>query len=128
MKTLNYKLAKTFGDSANSCLQDMYRTALKAKISYYTSFLKKESERAKMQGKAEMLRWVFGLIVLLGLIIILFVLYAYWSYRKRSLARIAHEQEIFSQKQQMMEKLHQEELSHMPRIIAPHSASLSLAN
>ena len=112
MKTLNYKLAKTFGDSANSCLQDMYRTALKAKISYYTSFLKKESERAKMQGKAEMLRWVFGLIVLLGLIIILFVLYAYWSYRKRSLARIAHEQEIFSQKQQMMEKLHQEELSH----------------
>ena len=65
-----------------------------------------------MQGKAEMQRWVFGLIVLLGLIIILFVLYAYWSYRKRSLARIAHEQEIFSQKQQMMEKLHQEELSH----------------
>lgn len=112
MKTSNYMLAKTFGDSANSCLQDMYRTALKAKISYYTSFLKKESERAKMQGKTEMQRWVFGLIVLLGLIIILFVLYAYWSYRKRSLARIAHEQEIFNQKQQMMEKLHQEELSH----------------
>ena len=112
MKTLNYKLAKTFGDSANSCLQDMYRTTLQAKINYYTSFLKKESERAMMQGKAEMQRWVFGLIVLLGLIIILFVFYAYWSYRKRSLARIAHEQEIFSQKQQMMEKLHQEELSH----------------
>lgn len=112
MKTLNYMLAKTFGDSANSCLQNMYRSALQAKINYYTSFLKKESERAKMQGKAEMQRWVFGLIVLLGLIIILFVLYAYWSYRKRSLARIAHEQEIFSQKQQMMEKLHQEELSH----------------
>ena len=112
MKTSNYMLAKTYGDSANSCLQDMYRTALKAKISYYTSFLKKESERAKMQGKTEMQRWVFGLIVLLGLIIILFVFYAYWSYRKRSLARIAHEQEIFSQKQQMMEKLHQEELSH----------------
>lgn len=112
MKTSNYMLAKTFGDSANSCLQNMYRSALQAKIDYYTSFLKKESERAKMQGKAEMQRWVFGLIVLLGLIIILFVLYAYWSYRKRSLARIAHEQEIFSQKQQMMEKLHQEELSH----------------
>lgn len=112
MKTLNYMLAKTFGDSANSCLQNMYRSALQAKIDYYTSFLKKESERAKMQGKAEMQRWVFGLIVLLGLIIILFVLYANWSYRKRSLARIAHEQEIFSQKQQMMEKLHQEELSH----------------
>ena len=112
MKTSNYMLAKTFGDSANSCLQNKYRSALQAKINYYTSFLKKESERAKMQGKAEMQRWVFGLIVLLGLIIILFVLYAYWSYRKRSLARIAHEQEIFSQKQQMMEKLHQEELSH----------------
>lgn len=112
MKTSHYMLAKTFGDSANSCLQNMYRSALQAKINYYTSFLKKESERAKMQGKAEMQRWVFGLIVLLGLIIILFVLYAYWSYRKRSLARIAHEQEIFSQKQQMMEKLHQEELSH----------------
>lgn len=112
MKTSNYMLAKTFGDSANSCLQDMYRSALQAKINYYTSFLKKESERAKMQGKAEMQRWVFGLIVLLGLIIILFVFYAYWSYRKRSLACIAHEQEIFSQKQQMMEKLHQEELSH----------------
>ena len=112
VKAQDYKTAKTFSDSACSCLQEMYRTASKAKISYYSSFLKKESERAKMQGKAEVQRWVFGLIVFLGLIIILFVLYAYWSYRKLSLARIAHEQEIFSQKQQMMEKLHQEELSH----------------
>ena len=112
VKAQDYKTAKTFSDSACSCLQEMYRTASKAKISYYSSFLKKENERAKMQGKAEVQRWVFGLIVFLGLIIILFVLYAYWSYRKLSLARIAHEQEIFTQKQQMMEKLHQEELSH----------------
>lgn len=112
VKAQDYKTAKTFSDSACSCLQEMYRTASKAKISYYSSFLKKESERAKIQGKAEVQRWVFGLTVLLGLILISFVLYAYWSYRKLSLARIAHEQEIFSQKQQMMEKLHQEELSH----------------
>ena len=112
MKAQDFKSAKSFSDSAYHYLEDMYRTASKAKISYYSSFLKKESERAKMQGKAEAQRWVFGLIVFLGLIIILFVLYAYWSYRKLSLARIAHEQEIFSQKQQMMEKLHQEELSH----------------
>lgn len=112
MKAQDYKMAKTFSDSACCYLQEMYRTASKAKISYYTSFLKKESERARIQGKAEMQRWVFGLTVLLCLIIILFVLYAYWSYRKLSLARIAHEQEIFTQKQQMMEKLHQEELSH----------------
>ena len=119
MKAQDYKMAETFSDSAccylqDACcyLQEMYRTASKAKISYYTSFLKKESERARIQGKAEMQRWVFGLTVLLCLIIILFVLYAYWSYRKLSLARIAHEQEIFTQKQQMMEKLHQEELSH----------------
>ena len=113
MKAQDYKMAETFSDSACCYLQEMYRTASKAKISYYTSFLlKKESERARIQGKAEMQRWVFGLTVLLCLIIILFVLYAYWSYRKLSLARIAHEQEIFTQKQQMMEKLHQEELSH----------------
>lgn len=112
VKAQDYKTAKTFSDSACSCLQEMYRTASKAKISYYSSFLKKESERAKIQGKAEVQRWVFGLTVLLGLILISFVLYAYWSYRKLSLARIVHEQEIFSQKQQMMEKLHQEELSH----------------
>lgn len=112
MKAQDYKSAKAFSDSSCCYLQEMYRTASKAKISYYTSFLKKESERARIQGKAEMQRWVFGLTVLLCLIIILFVLYAYWSYRKLSLARIAHEQEIFSQKQQMMEKLHQEELSH----------------
>ena len=112
MKTQDYRTAKTFSDSACCYLQEMYRTATKAKISYYTSFLKKESERAKMQGKAEMQRWVFGLIVILGLILISFILYAYWSYRKLSLARIAHEQEIFSQKQQMIEKLHQEELLH----------------
>ena len=111
-KAQDYKMAKTFSDSACCYLQEMYRTASKAKVSYYSSFLKKESERAKMQGKAEVQRWVFGLTVLLCLIIILFVLYAYWSYRKLSLARIAHEQEIFTQKQQMMEKLHQEELSH----------------
>ena len=112
MKAQDYKSAKSFSDSAYHYLEDMYRTASKAKISYYSSFLKKESERAKIQGKAEVQRWVFGLTVLLGLILISFVLYAYWSYRKLSLARIAHEQEIFSQKQQMMEKLHQEELSH----------------
>lgn len=112
MKAQDYKMAETFSDSACCYLQEMYRTASKAKIFYYTSFLKKESERARIQGKAEMQRWVFGLTVLLCLIIILFVLYAYWSYRKLSLARIAHEQEIFTQKQQMMEKLHQEELSH----------------
>ena len=112
MKAQDFKSAKSFSDSAYHYLEDMYRTASKAKISYYSSFLKKESERARIQGKAEMQRWVFGLIVFLGLIIILFVLYAYWSYRKLSLARIAHEQEIFSQKQQMMEELHQEELSH----------------
>ena len=111
-KAQDYRMAKTFSDSACCYLQEMYRTASKAKISYYTSLLKKESERARIQGKAEMQRWVFGLTVLLCLIIILFVLYAYWSYRKLSLARIAHEQEIFTQKQQMMEKLHQEELSH----------------
>ena len=112
MKAQDFKSAKSFSDSAYHYLEDMYRTASKAKISYYSSFLKKESERAKMQGKAEVQRWVFGLTVLLCLIIILFVLYAYWSYRKLSLARIAHEQEIFTQKQQMMENIHQEELSH----------------
>lgn len=112
MKTQDFRTAKAFSDSACCCLQDMYRTTLQAKINYYTSFLKKESERAKMQGKAEMQRLVFALIVLLAVIIISFVLYAYWAYKKRSLARIAHEQEIFCQKQQMMEKLHQEELTH----------------
>lgn len=112
VKAQDYKTAKTFSDSACSCLQEMYRTASKAKNSYYTSFLKKESERAKMQGKTEMQRWVFGLFLLLSLIVISFVLYAYWSYRKLSLARMVHEQEIFSQKQQMIEKLHQEELLH----------------
>lgn len=112
MKAQDYRTAKAFSDSACCCLQDMYRTTLQAKINYYTSFLKKESERAKMQGKAEMQRLVFALIVLLAVIIISFVLYAYWAYKKRSLARIAHEQEIFCQKQQMMEKLHKEELSH----------------
>ncbi len=112
VKAKDYKRAKILSDSACSCLQEMYRTASKAKNSYYVSFLKNENERAKMQGKAEMQRWVFGLVVLLGLILISFVLYAYWSYRKLSLARIAHEQEIFCQKQQMMERLHQEELSH----------------
>lgn len=50
-----------------------------------------------MQGKAEMQRLVFALIVLLAVIIISFVLYAYWAYKKRSLARIAHGQEIFCQ-------------------------------
>lgn len=50
-KAQDYKMAKTFSDSACCYLQEMFRTASKAKISYYTSFLKKESERAKIQGK-----------------------------------------------------------------------------
>ncbi len=112
MKAQDYKTAQNYTDSAYSCLENMYRTALQAKITYYASFLKKESERAKMQGKAEMQRWVLGLTVLLSLIIISFVVYAYLSYRKQTLARLIHEQEMYSQKQQMLEKLHQEEVSH----------------
>lgn len=112
MRASDYKQAKIFGDSANRCMQEMYRRALQAKISYYSSFLKKESERAKMQGKAEMQRWVFGLTTVLSLIIISFVVYAYLSYKKRIQARLVHEQEMYSQKQLMMEKLHQEELAH----------------
>ena len=111
-KAQDYRMAKTFSDSASHCLEEMYRIALQDKATYYVSLLKKESERAKMQGKMEMQRWVFGLIVLLGLLLISFVLYAYWSYRKRSLAHLAYEQEMYSQKQYMLEKIHQEELSH----------------
>ena len=111
-KALDYKMAKTFSDSACCYLQEMYRTASEAKISYYASFLKKENERAKMQGKAEMQRRVSGLTVLLCLILISFVFYAYWSYRKQLLARMAHEAEIYNQKKQMLEQLHQEEVLH----------------
>lgn len=112
MTASDYKLARIFGDSANSCIQEMYRTALQAKMTYYSSFLKKESERAKIQGKAEMQRWVLGLTILLSLIIVSFVAYAYLMYKKQTQTRFVHEQEIHNQKQQMMEKLHQEELSH----------------
>lgn len=112
MKAHDYKMAKIHSDSACSNLQEMYCTALLAKTTYYASLLKKESERAKMQGKAEMQRWVFGLTILLGMIIFSFVVYAYWAYRKRTLARLVHERELQNQKQQMLEKLHLEELSH----------------
>lgn len=112
MKSSDYKMTKVFGDSAYQCLEEMYQTALRAKTSYYTSLLRKESEKAKIQGEAKMQRWVFSLTVLLGLLIISFILYVYKSYRKQSLILLKHEREIYCQKQQMLEKLHQEELSH----------------
>ncbi len=112
MKAQDYKSAKSFGDSAYYYLEDMYRTALQGKSNYYMSFLKKESERAKMQGKAEMQRWVFSLMVLLCFVVIIFVLYVYKSYKKQVKLRMNHEREMHRQKQQMQEKIHQEELSH----------------
>lgn len=112
MKAQDYKYAKSFSDSAYHYLEEMYHTALQDKATYYTSFLKKESERAKMQGKALMQRWVFSLMFLLCLVVVTFVLYVYKSYKKQIKLRMKHEREVHLQKQQMQEKLHQEELSH----------------
>lgn len=112
MKAQDYKSAKSFSDSAYHYLEDMYRTALQGKADYYKSFLKKESERAKMQGKAEMQRWVFSLMAILFFVVIIFVLYVYESYKKQVKLRMEHEREVHLQKQQMQDKIHQEELSH----------------
>ena len=112
MKAQDFKSAKSFSDSAYHYLEDMYRTASKAKISYYSSFLKKESERAKMQGKAEMQQWVFSLIVLLCFIVVIFILYVYKSYKHQIKLRMENERVVLLQKQQMQEKIHQEEISH----------------
>ncbi|WP_449138912.1 hypothetical protein [Segatella sp.] len=112
MKAHDFKSAKSFSDSAYHYLEDMYRIALQGKAAYYTSFLKKESERAKMQGKAEMQQWVFSLIVLLCFIVVIFILYVYKSYKHQIKLRMEHEREVLLQKQQMQEKIHQEELSH----------------
>lgn len=112
MKAQDFKSAKSFSDSAYHYLEDMYRTALQGKAAYDTSFLKKESERAKMQGKAEMQQWVFCLIVLLCFIVVIFILYVYKSYKHQIKLRMEHEREVLLQKQQMQEKIHQEELSH----------------
>ena len=112
MKAQDYKSAKSFSDSAYHYLEDMYRTALQGKADYYKSFLKKESERAKMQGKAEMQRWVFSLMAILSFVVIIFVLYVYKSYKKQVKLRMEHEREVHLQKQQMQDKIHQEELSH----------------
>ena len=112
MKAHDFKSAKSFSDSAYHYLEDMYRTALKGKAAYYTSFLKKESERAKTQGKAEMQQWVFSLIVLLCFIVVIFILYVYKSYKHQIKLRMEHERELLLQKQQMQEKIHQEELLH----------------
>lgn len=112
MKSLDYETAKVCNDSAYQCLEEMYQTALRDKTSYYTSLLRKESEKAKIQGEAKMQRCVFALIIFLGFLIISFVLYVYKSYRKQSLVRLEHEREIYCQKQQMLKKLHQKELSH----------------
>ena len=112
MKVQDYKSAKSFSDSAYHYLEDMYRTALQGKADYYKSFLKKESERAKMQGKAEMQRWVFSLMAVLFFVVVIFVLYVYKSYKKQVKLRMEHEREVHLQKQQMQDKIHQEELSH----------------
>ena len=112
MKAQDFKSAKSFSDSAYHYLEDMYRTASKAKISYYSSFLKKESERAKMQGKAEMQQWVFSLIVFLCFIVVIFILYVYKSYKHQIKLRMENERVVLLQKQQMQEKIHQEEISH----------------
>ena len=112
MKAHDFKSAKSFSDSAYHYLEDMYRTALQGKVAYYTSFLKKESERAKMQGKAEMQQWVFSLIVLLCFIVVIFILYVYKSYKHQIKLRMENERVVLLQKQQMQEKIHQEELSH----------------
>ena len=112
MKVQDYRAAKNFGDSAYHYLEEMYRTALQGKAIYYKSFLKKESERAKMQGKAEMQRWVFSLMFLLCFVVVIFVLYVYKSYKKQVKLRMEYEREEHLQKQQMQEKNHQEELSY----------------
>ena len=59
-----------------------------------------------------MQQWVFSLIVLLCFIVVIFILYVYKSYKHQIKLRMEHEREVLLQKQQMQEKIHQEELSH----------------
>lgn len=112
MKMQDYVKVKTYTDSAYHCLEEMYQTALQAKTSYYTSFLSKESERAKVQSRVELQRWVFGLVVLLCCIVSIFILYIYVSYKGQTRLRMKHKLEINRQQQQMQNELHKEELSH----------------
>ena len=45
-------------------------------------------------------------------IVVIFILYVYKSYKHQIKLRMEHEREVLLQKQQMQEKIHQEELSH----------------
>lgn len=123
MKSFDFEKSKAYSDSAFFCLEDMYRKTLHDKSKYYSFSLEKEKEKAILQGRTEMQRWLLGLSVFLFVTIIFSIWRKYLQSKKSASQKLqyeeqqaklllAHKKEMYQQQKEMMEKLHQEELAH----------------
>lgn len=123
IKLGNTRFAIERTDSASDFLEEMYDKALREKYGYYTSYINKVKEKAELKGKNEMQRWLSLLSLLIFMLLLIFISYAYFTNKKQAnlkilqekelaATKLAHEQEMHKQEIMMADKLHEEELAH----------------
>lgn len=92
---------KSYSDSANSLQEQMQDEAVRGKVEYYQTALKREGEKAEMKGRAARRQAALLIIAIAVACVAVAVGYAYVEARRRRRVEI-----------ELSERLHREELAH----------------
>lgn len=118
-----------YSDSAQDCIGYMYDKAQSTKVSYYSSIISKEKEKAYLEGKGELQSWLILVIGLLALFVIGFILYVYFNYKKLAAKRLAfqkeretwhlkYKQDLYEKDKMYLREMHEQELEHKEALIS----------
>lgn len=120
---------ENYSDSAQDCIGNMYDKAQSMKVSYFSSIISQEKEKAYLEGKGKFQSWLIFVIGFLALFVIGFVLYVYFSYRKFAAKRLAfqkereawhlrYKQDLYEKDKMHLREMHEQEIEHKEALIS----------
>lgn len=129
IKKGDFEEIANYSDSAQDCIGHMYDKAQATKVSYYSSIISKEKEKAYLEGKGKFQSLLIFVIVLLALFVISFVLYVYFNYRKYAAKRLAFQKEreawhlkykqvLYEKDKMHLREMHDQEMKHKETLIS----------
>lgn len=121
-KEVDLAKIKQYSDSASYYLEKMNQEAVADKVRYYTKAIAKEKEHSVLEEKSKVQNLILSLVTMLVLLVLAFVLYAFYQVRIRSAKRLAFEKEraeihirnnreAYEQEKWIIDKMYQQELS-----------------
>lgn len=119
----NMESVRSFADSADIYLGQMYKGTLNAKEKYFSILLQNTKEKEIIEKKSLFHRTIFIIFILISFFIMVILIIIYKEKKNRLLEgikvneeknkmKLDNERKLFEKEKQMTEKLHQEEISH----------------